>query len=255
MITNLKNRSIPLTKGKLVTVEPKDYEEQTVHKWYAKRGNSRKKQTRYYAARSTKGKTVFMHREIMRCPEGMEVDHINGDTLDNRKANLRICTRADNTYNSRSRIATSLYKGVSFHNLTKKWAAQISYKHKKRHISLFEHQVRAAKAYDDRAKELFGEFAYLNFPKRLRRRNIYRWLMATNGRVFAVIFIKRSTGEEKTIRARVGVKTKINGKGLRYNTRDKKLIVVYDMKGRIYKSIPIEGIEVVCCRGKRYRVD
>jgi len=95
----------------------------------------------------------------------------------------------------------------------------------------------------------------MNFPNRLRRRNIYRWLMATNGRVFAVTFIKRSTGEEKTIRARVGVKTRRKGKGLRYNTRDKKLIVVYDMKERTYKSIPIDGIEAVCCRVKKYRVD
>jgi len=248
-------RLISLTKGKRVIVDPDDYEEQTAHKWYAKKGNRRMKQPRYYAARSLKGKTIFMHRQIMRCPEDMEVDHINGDTLDNRKDNLRICTRADNNYNSSSRIATSSYKGVCFHKSTNKWQVQISYKRRKHHIGTYSHEVLAAKAYDDRASELFGEFARLNFPKRIRRRNIYRWLMATNGRVFAVIFIKRSTGEEKKIQARVGVKTRQKGKGLRYNSSDKKLIVVYDMKERIYKSIPIDGIEAVICRGKRYRVD
>ncbi len=255
MLKNFAKAIIALTKGKKAIVDHKNYEELSGHNWYANRGNRRKKQPRYYAARSTKGKTIFMHREIMRCPEGMEVDHINGDTLDNRKANLRICTHADNAYNRRPRIATSSYKGVSREKNIKKWRSQIQCGHTHFYIGLFKHQVRAAKAYDDRAKKLFGEFARLNFPKRIRRRNIYRWLMATNGRVFSVTFIKRSTGEEKTIYARVGVKTRQKGKGLRYNTSDKKLIVVYDMKERTYKSIPIEGIEAVCCRGKRYRVD
>jgi hypothetical protein len=250
-------KTIPLTQEKVAIVDDEDYEKLAVHKWYAHVGNNHKNKNKriYYAARCKKGKTILMHREIMSCPEGMEVDHINGNTLYNRKSNLRICTSADNTYNSRSRIATSSYKGVCLHKLTKKWYSQISYKHKKHYIGLFKNEVLAAKAYDDSAKELFGEYARCNFPYRIRRRNIYRWLMATNGRVFSVTFIKRSAGKEKTIRARVGVKTGLNGSGMRYNTRNKKLIVVFDMKTRMYKSIPIDGIEAVACRGRRYRVD
>ena len=254
MLKKFAKAIIALTKRRRAVVDPEDYEEQSRHKWYALRGD-KTSIPRYYACRKKNGRRVFMHREIMNCPPGMEVDHINGDTLDNRRANLRICTHADNLYNRKPRIATSSYKGVCFHKLAKKWRSQISYKYKKHHIGFFKHQVRAAKAYDDRAKELFGEFARLNFPKRVRRRNIYRWLMATKGRVFAVTFIKRSTGKEKKIFARVGVKTRQKGKGLRYNSSDKKLIVVYDMKERKYKSIPIDGIEAVCCRGRRYRVD
>lgn len=250
-------KTIPLTQGKVAIVDDEDYEKLAGHKWYAQMGNNEKNKNKriYYAARCAKRKTILMHREIMSCPEGMEVDHINGDTLYNRKSNLRICTHADNTYNKKPKIATSSYKGVSVHNSTKKWYSQISYKHKKHYIGLFKHEVRAAKAYDNRALELFGEYARCNFPYRLRRRNIYRWLMATNGRVFSVTFIKRSTGKEKTIRARVGVKTGRNGSGMRYNTRNKKLIVVFDMKKRTYKCIPIDGIEAVSCRGRRYRVD
>lgn len=254
MIMSLTKRTIPLTKGKQTIVDPEDYEELNKRKWCSLRGDKTSK-PRYYACRKKNGRKVIMHRQIMNCPEGMEVDHINGDTLDNRKCNLRICTHLQNAHNSMSRIGTSSYKGVCYKKVNRKWVAQIGFMNGKKHIGYFTIEVLAAKAYDDRASELFGEFARLNFPKRLRRRNIYRWLMATNGRVFAVIFIKRSTCEEKTIRARVGVKTKINGKGMRYNTRDKKLIVVYDMKERAYKSIPIDGIEAVCCRVKKYRVD
>lgn len=244
---------IPLTKGKHTIVDPEDYEQQSKHKWYANRGDS-KKIPRYYAVRQKNKKALLMHREIMNCPKGMEVDHINGDTLDNRKANLRICTHAENSQNSKGKHnSTSQYKGVW--SKDGKWAAKIGYMKGDKYIGSFPHEVMAAKAYDDSAKRIFGEFAWLNFPHRVRRRNIYRRLMATNGRIFTVIFIKRSTGKEKKLFARVGVKTRQKGKGLRYNSSEKKLIVVYDMKERTYKSIPIDGIEAVTIRGKRYRVD
>ena len=79
--------------------------------------------------------------------------------------------------------------------------------------------------------------------------------MATRGRVFAVTFIRRSNGEEKTIRARTGVRANQKGKKLRYNPRGKKLILVFDMTEQKYKCIPIEGIEAVTYRSKHYRVD
>lgn len=143
-----------------------------------------------------------------------------------------------------------------------KWRANIGYNNRLIHLGVFSSQVQAAKHYDDKAGELFGEFAYLNFPHRLSRRNICRWLTATQGRVFAVTFIKRSDGREKTIQARIGVmhsmpsgRANQKGKTLRYNPRGKKLILVFDMNERKYKCIPVEGIEAVTYRGKHYRVD
>ena len=251
-------KTIPLTQGKVAIVDDRDYRWLSQYKWHAQK--SGKRPGLYYAVRNAtinkRRKTIQMHREIMNPPDGFEIDHRNNNALDNRRLNMRTCTRAQNMANSRAQKGkSSAFKGVSFHKEYRKWRGRITHLGKDLHLGFFRSQVRAAKAYDDRAKELFGEFARLNFPRRVRRRNIYRWLMATKGRVFSVTFIKRSTDEEKKIYARVGVKTRQKGKGLRYNTSDKKLIVVYDMKERTYKSIPIDGIEAVCCRGKRYRVD
>lgn len=251
-------KTIPLTQAKVAIVDDRDYRWLSQFNWRAQK--SGKRTDSFYAVRNVtinkRRTTTQMHRQITKPPEGVEIDHRNNNGLDNRRCNLRFCTRSQNMANSRGHSRRfSSFKGVSFHKEYRKWRTIITKNKKNQHLGFFRSQVRAAKAYDDKAKELFGEFAHPNFPYRLRRRNIYRWLMATNGRVFAVTFIKRSTGKDKTIRARVGVKTRQKGKSLRYNSSDKKLIVVYDMKERMYKSIPIDGIEAVICRGKWYRVD
>jgi hypothetical protein len=106
-----------------------------------------------------------MHRLIINAPLGKEVDHINGDSLDNRRDNLRLCTRQQNCCNRKHQIkAKSKYKGV--HPRKDKWAAVIRFKKRLRHIGVFETEVAAAMAYDDKARELFGDFAFTNFNKR-----------------------------------------------------------------------------------------
>lgn len=251
-------KTIPLTHGKVAIVDSEDYKWLSQFKWRAQK--SGKRPDSFYAVRNVtiekRRTTIQMHRQIMHPPEGLEIDHKNNNGLDNRRCNLRFCTRSQNMANSRGHTRRfSSFKGVSFHKEYKKWRVRITHNGKNLHVGFFRSEVRAAKAYDDKAKELFGEFARPNLPYRLRNRNIYNWLMATNGRVFSITFIKRSTGKDKTIRARLGVKTKINAKAMRYNTREKKRIVVYDMDKRIYKCIPIEGIEAVCYLGRHYRVD
>lgn len=112
-------------------------------------------------------KVWFLHRDIMGNPEGMVVDHINGDKLDNRKCNLRICTVRENVINSGSKGGASQYKGVSWDKDRQKWLAQIKNHRESIFIGRFDLEEEAARAYDEKAKELHREFAWLNFPEKV----------------------------------------------------------------------------------------
>jgi hypothetical protein len=95
------------------------------------------------------------------------VDHINGNGLDNRKSNLRICTHQQNCENSRKRKKSfSKYKGVYWSKNAKKWVAQITIDGKSKHLGYFELEEDAAAAYDKAAVKYFGEFACLNFRRK-----------------------------------------------------------------------------------------
>lgn len=153
-------RYIALTKGRFAIVDAVDYEWLSRYKWRATfNGGS------WYAATTIKNRNVLMHRMIMDPPEGIVVDHIDGNSLDDRRCNLRICTRQQNAYNCRRSRGTSPYKGVCFEKITGRWRASIVYQGERLNLGLYESEVEAARAYDRKAIELFGEFAYLNFPE------------------------------------------------------------------------------------------
>ena len=104
-----------------------------------------------------------MHRAIMNAPKGVMVDHIDRNGLYNRKRNLRLCSRRENSYNRRGNSrGSSQHKGVFWHNVCGKWMAGITYNGKFSYLGVYVSEKDAAKAYDEKAKELFGEFAYLN---------------------------------------------------------------------------------------------
>ena len=157
-------KKIPLTQGKFALIDDEDFELLSQHKWFAaKLGKT------FYAARKIyckpKQTTRYMHRQILRPEKQKEVDHINHDGLDNRRCNLRVCTRSQNLQNQRfSRGGSSKYRGIYYSRKKNKWRAQIGIKaHKKTYLGYFDDEKEAAKAYDVAAKELFGEFACLNF--------------------------------------------------------------------------------------------
>jgi hypothetical protein len=153
-------KEIELTQGYVAIVDDEDYEYLSQWKWFA----SRNATGRYYAVRNEGKNQIRMHREILKAPKGMEVDHINTNTLFNVKKNLRICTRAENAKNlSKPKNNTSGYKGVSRDR--RKWKAYIGLNNKKIHIGMFSSPKEAARAYDEKAKELFGKFAKLNFSE------------------------------------------------------------------------------------------
>lgn len=104
-------------------------------------------------------KSVALHRDILRAPAGMVIDHINGNPLDNRKANLRICEHRQNLWNGRPhRDGSSKYRGVSWSKGKSKWRAQIQGKT----LGFFAEEDDAAKAYNAAALVNFGAFARLN---------------------------------------------------------------------------------------------
>jgi hypothetical protein len=161
---------IPLTQGKFAIVDAEDYDRLSKYKWCAAKDGET-----FYAQRGSNGTTILMHREIMHAPKGMICDHIDHNGLYNRKSNLRLCTNAQNQYNKRpKKDCASRYKGVILRRDCKRWRAQIGYNRKRIHLGDFDDQMEAAMAYDDKAVELFGEFAWLNFPDMIEFR---KWLI------------------------------------------------------------------------------
>lgn len=107
-------------------------------------------------------KIITMHCLLMRPGPGQYVDHINGDGLDNRRANLRLVTKQQNGWNQAGHGGTSKYKGVSFRADTGIWRAYLTKDGKRRYLGTFADEIDAALAYNSAAKEEYGEYARLN---------------------------------------------------------------------------------------------
>lgn len=159
-------KRIPLTQGKFAIVDDDDYDWLMQWRWCA-----HKKRNGYVAVRNRSKKedgprTIMMHCEIMDAPNGIEVDHMGHDGLDNRRHKLRLCTHGQNMRNRKKhKDASSKFKGVSWYKRDGKWRACIQCNGSHRHLGLFSDEKLAARTYDKAAMKLFREFAYLNFPK------------------------------------------------------------------------------------------
>lgn len=162
---------IPLTQDKNAKVDDADFEFLNQWKWYFIKDG--------YAVRSDYSnvyisinghrspRQVKMHRLIMGEPEGLEVDHISGDKLDNRRSNIRVASKNQNQQNARvAKNNRSGFKGVSWNNQVKKWRAclqvQIDGRRKTVYLGHYDRPIDGARAYNLAASEYFGEFARLN---------------------------------------------------------------------------------------------
>jgi len=161
-MTQLTTRTIPLTKGYVALVDAADFEMLSHWSWSANLSHGA-----VYAATKVMSnglrRELSMHRMVALPDPEQLVDHRNGDSLDNRRDNLRSCT---NTQNQRNRRAipggTSRFKGVSWHERGQKWSARIGVDGRWRYLGLFRDERDAALAYNATALAEFGEFARVN---------------------------------------------------------------------------------------------
>jgi hypothetical protein len=174
-------KRIPLTKGKYALIDDADFECVNQFKWAYSSKNG-------YCCRSIQGSafniktgkkkniSILMHRFILNAPKGMEVDHKNGNRLDNQRKNIRICTISENRRNCSKRKSKCLskYKGVTFerrsgrkNKSTVPWKAAIRAPGVKspKFLGFFATEKEAALAYDSAATLYFGDFSKLNFPR------------------------------------------------------------------------------------------
>lgn len=153
-------KPMQLSKGKYAIVDADDFEWLNQWKWTCFSN------TRYAARRfqkNNKATYVYMHRLIMNVSNNNQVDHINGDGLDNRRCNLRIVTIAQNHYNHKLLSNNkSGFNGVSWDKRLNKWVTCISVNNKTIHLGQYNNKIEAALAYNKAAKEYFGEYARLN---------------------------------------------------------------------------------------------
>jgi hypothetical protein len=176
MTTSSNTKQIKLTQGKYALVDEDDFERLNKHKWLCSnvRGKLYAKKAEK-ARRSEKSKTGFyanvipMTNIILGLRRGIIIDHINGDSLDNRKQNLRVVTVQQNNMNRRKLVGlTSKYKGVYFDKSRDNYMAHITINGKMKNLGRFLDEKEAARAYDSAAISLFEQFALLNktlFPE------------------------------------------------------------------------------------------
>lgn len=161
---------IQMKTGDVITIDESDETLFFLYRWRISEIKSPHIVTKYLmrmeCKKGVKNKAFLFHREILSPPPGFWVDHINGDTLNNRRCNLRIATPSNNNMNRRPSGGDrpTIYKGVTFNKRRSVWVARITKDRICKYIGRYASDEDAARAYDVAALALFGEFARLNFP-------------------------------------------------------------------------------------------
>jgi hypothetical protein len=153
---------MPISRGLSTLIDDDDYDFVGKWRWMAQpavHGTGK-----FYVSRGTRRGPVYLHRVLMKARYGQQVDHINRNPLDNRRSNLRLCTRSQNNINKIPRIGMSGFRGVHFIRKSKRWRSYIVYNGIQRTAN-FATAEEAAHHYDRMAREFHGEFAILNFPE------------------------------------------------------------------------------------------
>lgn len=155
-------KKIPLTRGYSVKVDDEDYQKLSKFKWHYNNGYACRRLHKKVAYKKYKGEYIYMHRLIMKHPE-LGVDHVNGDSLDNQRKNLRVADQSDNMCNQhKARHNKYGYKGIYFAKDRKKFAARVTYRKKKHILGYYDTAKEAAISYNEGAIKYHKQFARLN---------------------------------------------------------------------------------------------
>jgi len=152
---------LPLTRGFVTLVDEADWPAVSEHTWCVFNARTKWPYAVSGSAGCRKGKLV-LHRFLLDAPPGLYVDHVNGDTLDNRRENLRLVTPSDNHANQRAFGVSSRYRGVTYH--AGKWLARVRAHGSEHYLGRFVDEAEAARAVDRTLRAVWGEHARLNFP-------------------------------------------------------------------------------------------
>jgi len=187
-------KSILLTKNYVTIVDDEDYDVLIKYKWFVTA--TEKKYAKSHKCLKENG-TLYMHRFLLGLKDAdlsVKGDHINGNSLDNRRCNLRKCSDKENSVNAqKGKDNRSGYKGVHFHSQSKKWRAAILNGDTYTHLGKFDTAKEAARAYDAKAFELFGEFAWLNFGNKFGwvvpppAERVNRYITATDDQIGIIL--------------------------------------------------------------------
>jgi hypothetical protein len=158
-------KEINLTQGFKTLVDDADFVFLSQYTWRIKRDSHTNYAQTSVSTGLKKPRQVMLsiHRLIMDAQPGQQVDHKNGNGLDNRRENLRICSQKENVRNRHSTVGKSKYKGVSWNTAKGKWKVTIFPDYQQVFLGYFDDEDEAAKIYDEAAQEYYGEFAKLNF--------------------------------------------------------------------------------------------
>jgi len=161
-------RRIKLTRGKYAIVDVEDFERLNQDKWHCSHYGYAKRAVSNRTGKGRRQVEVYMHKLVCPAPEGMIVDHINRNSLDNRKENLRVATQKQNLWNRKfiRKRGKTRYNGIRWDKNREKWQVRLTINGRRKSFGYYADEIEAAKAYDRVAKKYRGEYAFLNFPKK-----------------------------------------------------------------------------------------
>ena len=199
------------------------------------------------------GPERYLHREVCPAPEGLEVDHINGNRLDNRRSNLRAVTSSHNHLAARfRRRGVSGYRGVKPDR--RFWRAVLQWQGRAYSGGSFATRLVAALARDDLVVRVTGHADGLNRPLTIPPGGVRDLLASFGTDRFGVVFVRRSNGAVRRMICRTAEAPPAGGAGLRFDPARRRLWSVYDLRDKEYRFIPLEGVLCLTHQRKRYRM-